>query len=269
MAAASARTVWKGFIQFSLVSVPVRAYTAAAGGGGGGRISLNQLHSACHSRIKYQKVCPLHGEVPADEIVSGYEFAKDQYVVVDPAELDKLRTPKERAVTIEGFIDPADVPIRHYSGTAYYLAPDGPIGHKPYALLHRVMQDTGRVGFAHATGQEAVMTKPEALNLLDATLPAAATFSVLYREHAHRGVAGRRSESRGWRVMVRYVAQGAHYFENSAGEDLATIVQQAVQRFADWEAGQSGHAKPGQLEAPGGAERRNNTSPGRCGGDVA
>jgi hypothetical protein len=107
------------------------------------------------------------------------------------------------------------------------------------------------------------------LNLLDATLPNAATFSVLYREHAHRGVAGRRSESRGWRVMVRYVTPGAHYFENSAGEDLAAVVHRAIQRFAAWEAKRSATAKPAKLDAPGAAQRRLDERAGTCGGDVA
>ena len=72
----ASRSVWKGFLQFSLVNVPVKAYTAAVSGGGG--ISLNQLHKECHSRINYKKVCPVHGEITANEIVSGYEFAKGQ-----------------------------------------------------------------------------------------------------------------------------------------------------------------------------------------------
>ena len=75
------RSSWKGFIKLSLVSVPVKAYTASQSGAD---IRLNQLHAECHSRIKYQKTCPVHGEVSNDEIVSGYEFAKGQYVVVVP-----------------------------------------------------------------------------------------------------------------------------------------------------------------------------------------
>jgi DNA end-binding protein Ku len=154
---AAARSVWKGFIQFSLVSVPVKAYTASASGGG--KISLNQLHRECNSRIKYQKVCPTHGEVPADEIVSGYEFANGQYVVIDTDELDKLRSPAEKAVRIQSFIDPATIPLRHYSGRTLYLAPDGPVGAKPYNLLLRVMTETNRVGFAQVVmqGKEKIM----------------------------------------------------------------------------------------------------------------
>jgi DNA end-binding protein Ku len=83
---------WKGFVKVSLVAFPVKAYTATASGGG--RIQLNQLHSQCNSRIQYKKTCPIHGEVPNTDIVSGYEYTKGQYVVVDPNEIDKMRTGK-------------------------------------------------------------------------------------------------------------------------------------------------------------------------------
>ena len=163
---AAARSVWKGFVQFSLVSVPVKAYTAAVSGGG--KIALNQLHKDCHSRIKYQKVCPTHGEVPADQIVSGYEFAKDQYVVIDTDELDKLRSPAEKAVTIQNFVSRDDIPDRYLCGRTLYLVPDGPVAQKPYGLLHRVMSESSRVGFARVVmnGKEKLMLIQPVENLL-------------------------------------------------------------------------------------------------------
>jgi hypothetical protein len=77
---------WK----LSLVSVPVKAYPVITSGGGD--INLNQLHAHCHSRIRYQKVCPIHGQVNSDDIVSAYEYTKGRYIIVDADELDKLRT---------------------------------------------------------------------------------------------------------------------------------------------------------------------------------
>ena len=154
---AAARSVWKGFIQFSLVSVPVKAYTAA--NSSGGRVQLNQLHAECNSRIKYTKTCPVHGEVAADQIVSGYEFAKGQYVIIDPDELDKLTPPAEKAVTLQNFIRRTDIPDRYFCGRTLYLVPDGLVGQKPYNLLHRVMTEGGRVGFAKVVmnGKEKLM----------------------------------------------------------------------------------------------------------------
>jgi DNA end-binding protein Ku len=142
----AARSVWKGFIKFSLVAVPVKAYTAANSSGSG--VALNQLHKGCNARIKYQKVCPVHGEIPASDIVSGYEFAENQYVTIDPDELAALRTKSERSVNVEHFVDAGEVDARYLSGRTLYLVPDGVVGGKPYALLHKLMVEEGKVAFA-------------------------------------------------------------------------------------------------------------------------
>ncbi len=142
----ASRPVWKGFIKFSLVSIPCRAYTAAKSGGG--RIALNQLHKDCGARIKYQKVCPVHGEVSNDEIVSGYQFAADQYVIIEPEELAKLRHQSEKSINIEHFIEPDQIDLRYFSGRSIYLTPDGPIANKPYALLHRLLEEQKKVAFS-------------------------------------------------------------------------------------------------------------------------
>ena len=138
------RSSWKGFIKLSLVSVPVKAYTATQSGA---EIRLNQLHAECNSRIKYQKTCPNHGEIPNDEIVSGYEFAKGQYVVVDPEEVQKLRKQSDSSIEIQGFIPADQVDPLYHSGRTYYLVPDGPVGQKPYALFRHGMDDGEVVAF--------------------------------------------------------------------------------------------------------------------------
>ena len=153
----ASRSVWSGFIRFSLVAVPVKAFTAAASGGG--EISLNQLHKECHSRIQYKKTCPIHGEVKTDEIVSGYEFDKGQYVVIDPEEVDKLRTPADKAISVAAFVTPDQFDPRYFNGKHYYLLPDGPVGQKSYALLVKAMVETGRYAFAQVvfSGKEQVV----------------------------------------------------------------------------------------------------------------
>src|SRR5262245_15780220 len=124
----AARSQWKGFLKISLVSVPVKAYTAAASGGGG--IHLNQLHGECNSRIQYKKTCPIHGEVKQDQIVSGYEYSKDQYVVVDTEELDKLRTEDDKAIKVDVFFPAAALDSNYLTGQDYFLVPEGPVGQK-------------------------------------------------------------------------------------------------------------------------------------------
>jgi DNA end-binding protein Ku len=128
-------------LRISLVSVPVQAYTGSSGSTeeGNSPIRFNQLHRDCHSRIKYVKTCPIHGEVPNDEIVSGYEYAKGQYVEINPEELAELRPEGERAIDVEGFVHPDTIDPAYLSGKTYFLTPDGNLGQKPYQLIQEAM----------------------------------------------------------------------------------------------------------------------------------
>ena len=154
----TSRAVWSGFIRFSLVSMPVKAYTATASGGGGAP-TLNQLHKECNSRINYKKVCPVHGELSADQIVSGYQFAKDQYVIIDTEELNKLRPKSEKDIAIAAFIKRDVIDPSQFSGKSYYLLPDGQIAQRPYALLMRAMVEQKRNAFAQVvfSGREQIV----------------------------------------------------------------------------------------------------------------
>src|SRR5262249_48237715 len=142
----AARSSWKGFLRLSLVAVPVKAYPASVSGGGD--IPLHQLHANCHQRIRYHKVCPTHGQVKSDAIVSGYEYTKDRYVVVDPAELHQPRSAAAHAITTAEFIAPEALASLYASGRSYYLLPDGPVGQRPYAVLAQAMQEAHRHAIA-------------------------------------------------------------------------------------------------------------------------
>lgn len=158
--AVPSRTSWKGFIKLSLVSVPVKAFTA---NDTSAEIRLNQLHKGCNSRVKYQKICPEHGELKSENIVSGYEHSKDQYVVVEPEELDKLRTKTDRAIGIDGFIPMDEVDGLYFAGKTHYLLPDGVAGERPYALLHHGMVENNVCAIAQVvmSGREQlVLVRP-------------------------------------------------------------------------------------------------------------
>jgi DNA end-binding protein Ku len=157
----AARSQWKGFLKISLVSVPVRAYTATSSGGGD--IRLNQLHAECHSRIKYQKTCPVHGPVPNDQIVSGYEYSKDQYVLIDTDELDKLRNEDDKAVKIQEFVTPETLDPLYLSGRSYYLVPEGPVGQKAFNVVQAAMVESQRYGVGTVVmhgKEETVLLRP-------------------------------------------------------------------------------------------------------------
>jgi DNA end-binding protein Ku len=142
------RSSWKGQIRFGLVSFAVQAVNALSKSGGD--IHFNQLHEPCHSRIRYKKVCPIHGEVSQDEIVSGYEYEKGKYVVFERDELDELRPESERALSIDTFIAPGEIDPIFLDGRAYYLIPDTAEAQEPYALFREAMKRQKRWGIGHA-----------------------------------------------------------------------------------------------------------------------
>lgn len=140
------RSSWKGYLRLSLLSIPVKAYTAVSTSGDD--IQLHQLHRGCHQRIRYQKHCPVHGEVAPADIVSGYESAAGQYVVVDPDELDALRTASDKSIRFDTFIRCETLDPVYHSGRTYYLVPDGPIGQRAYSLLRRCLDGQRMQGLA-------------------------------------------------------------------------------------------------------------------------
>lgn len=162
------RSSWKGYLKISLVSVPVRGYSATTASA---EIRLNQLHVECHSRIKYQKVCPIHGEVGKDEIVMGYEYAEDQYVVVDPAELERLRTEADHAINVDAIISPRSIDAAYFTDKTYYLVPDGAVGHKPFALIQKCLADDDLQAVARVVlfGREEIVLLRPLDNLLSMT----------------------------------------------------------------------------------------------------
>ena len=141
-----ATSVWKGHITFGLISIPVRLSAAARGE----RISFNQLHKVCHSRLKQPLFCPVcNRNVERSEIVKGYEHEKDQYVLFNEEELDKIEPPSARVMEILEFVklDEMD-PL--YFDSSYYITPED-AGVKAYQLLMKAMEESGYGAIAKLT----------------------------------------------------------------------------------------------------------------------
>lgn len=132
-------------ISFGMVSIPVKLFTATESKAS---ISFNMLHEKCKGRVKQQYICERdNGEVVnRKEMVKGYEFAKDQYVVFTPEEIDKMEEEATKLIDISEFLDIKEVDPVYYDG-ASYLAPDKG-GEKAYRLLCDAMKKTGRVAVA-------------------------------------------------------------------------------------------------------------------------
>jgi len=131
------RASWSGMLRLSLVAVPVKAYPATSSSDG---IHFNQLHADCGQRIAYEKRCPVHGAVDAAEIVKGYQYASGQYVVIEAEELEALRSARDKALSLERFVDARDIDPIVFSGRCLYLLPESGPAHRPYLLLAEAMR---------------------------------------------------------------------------------------------------------------------------------
>ena len=147
-----ARSIATATISFGLVSVPVNLYSTAESQTS---VSFNMLHKKCGSRLKQQYICPRDKEVVTrDDTVKGYEFAKDQYVILSTEELKAIEEKATGMIDVLEFVPLAKVD-REYLEKVYYL---GPVkgGDRAYRLLAAALQDTGRAALGQyaARGQQ-------------------------------------------------------------------------------------------------------------------
>jgi len=136
------RSIWKGTIRFSLVSIPVRIYSAIETSE---KIQFNQLHRDDFGAIGYDKRCKKCGEVVAnDQITKGYQYEPDRYAIIEPDDIAKIKIKTTKAVDIVGFVTREEIPTTFYDAP-YFAGPDGPVSENPYALLREVMKQTGKI----------------------------------------------------------------------------------------------------------------------------
>jgi DNA end-binding protein Ku len=137
------RTMWKGAISFGLVTIPVAVYPATEEK----TLRFNQLHEEDGGRIRMKRTCSIDGEeVSYDEIVKGYEYEKDKYVILTDDDFDAVPVESSRAIDIVQFVDVDEIDPTLYK-KSYYLVPDE-TGAKAYALLREAMSQDSRVGIA-------------------------------------------------------------------------------------------------------------------------
>ena len=140
------RSIWKGSITFSLVSIPIKVFNAIETSE---KISFNQLHAGdCLGPIGQKKQCKkCDVTVTNDEIVKGYQHEKEKYVLVAPEEIASITPESNEAIEIIGFIKPEEIPTTYFDAS-YFAAPNGQAAERSYALLREVMKRSGRIGIA-------------------------------------------------------------------------------------------------------------------------
>jgi DNA end-binding protein Ku len=137
------RAIWKGHIQFSLVTIPVRIYNAIDTGQ---TISFNLLTKEGHNPVSYEKKDKVTGKpLRAEDIVKGYQYEPGQYVIVDEEDFNKVKLKSEKVIEIEGFVQSEEVHPTLFE-TPYFMGPDGDIAAKTYGLLSQVLKESGKIG---------------------------------------------------------------------------------------------------------------------------
>jgi DNA end-binding protein Ku len=152
------RTIWKGYLKISLVTIPVKMYNATTKRR---PIRFNLLHEACNTRIKEIKFCPKCDKALSnDEIVKGYQYGKDAYVIMEEEDFQKAQQEGTDAIEVFKFVDGRQISPIFYVN-AHYLVPDGKAGAETFALFHKAMEETGK----NAMGKVVMRNKESLLTI--------------------------------------------------------------------------------------------------------
>ncbi|RED93897.1 non-homologous end joining protein Ku [Marinoscillum furvescens] len=137
------RAIWKGHIRFSLVTIPIRIYNAIDNQQA---IRFNLLSKENHNPVKYEKKDKVTGEtLRAEDIVKGYQYEPDQFVIITSEDFDKVKLQSTKVIEIEGFVDASEVHPTLFDAP-YFAGPDGDVAAKTYRLLSEALLKSGKVG---------------------------------------------------------------------------------------------------------------------------
>ena len=137
------RAIWRGHIQFSLVTIPVRIYNAIDSTE---TISFNLLSKEGHNPVGYEKKDKVTGQtLKNDDIVKGYQYEPGQYVIIEDEDFAKVKLKSEKVIEIQGFVNAEEVPATLFEAP-YYIGPDGDVAAKTYGLLSETLKQSNMLG---------------------------------------------------------------------------------------------------------------------------
>lgn len=137
------RSIWKGHIRFSLVTIPINIYSA---NNTKNNISFDQLHEEDNGRIRYKRVCSTcDEEVPYENIVKGYEYEPERYVVLSKDDLEKVKLKSEKAIDIEAFVNIDEVHPSRFEAV-YFIGPSDTVAQKTFNLFRQTLLNSGKAG---------------------------------------------------------------------------------------------------------------------------
>ncbi len=137
------RSIWKGHIRFSLVTIPIQVFSAVESKS---NIKFKQLHGKDNGSIGYSKICKsCNEEVPYNEIVKGYEYEPDTYVVLEKADMDSIKLKSSKAIDIEAFVSLDEVHPTLFEAI-YFVGPAGEVAKKTFNLFVKTIEKSGKAG---------------------------------------------------------------------------------------------------------------------------
>jgi DNA end-binding protein Ku len=152
----AARPYWRGQIRLALVSIPVEIYSATKSGA---TIAFNQIHEPSGKRVKYEKVVPGIGPVNVDEIVKGFQYAKDQYVLLDEEEIERVKLESKKTLELTQFVDAQEIDMMYFE-KPYYVVPADELAEEAFVVLREALRRSRKVGLGQLAmrGREYVVS---------------------------------------------------------------------------------------------------------------
>lgn len=136
------RALWKGQLRLSLVSIPVEMFSATRTGAS---ISFRQIHEPSGKPVRYQKVVEGVGPVDADEIMKGFEYEKDNYVLIEPDEIDAIKLQTKKTLELVQFVGACEIPPLYFD-KPYYLVPTDELAEDAYRVVRDALRETEKIG---------------------------------------------------------------------------------------------------------------------------
>ncbi|AQS47400.1 Ku protein [Thioclava sp. JM3] len=138
----ASRAIWKGQLRLSLVSIPVEIHSATKSGA---RLSFRQIHGPSGKRVHYEKTVPGIGPIDADEILKGYELGDDEYLLLEPEEIDAIKLETKKTLELVQFVDASEIPPLYYD-RPYYVVPTDDLAQDAYRVVRDALRQSKKVG---------------------------------------------------------------------------------------------------------------------------
>ncbi|AJE48393.1 Ku protein [Celeribacter indicus] len=143
----ASRAVWKGQLRLSLVSIPVELHSATQSGA---RVSFRQIHGPSRKRVRYQKTVPGVGPVKSEDILKGYELGDDEYLLLEPEELDAIRLETKKTLELVQFVGACEIPPLYFD-KPYYVVPTDDLAEDAYRVVRDALRASEKVGLGQLT----------------------------------------------------------------------------------------------------------------------